>query len=101
MINANIFDGDYVVVRQQQVADNGDIVAALIAEEEATVKTFYRVDGHVWLMTQNPSYEPMLGDNSHIMGKVVMKIPLVCLYWGRGSSVTGSLLGTCVTQLPC
>jgi repressor LexA len=77
MINANIFDGDYVVVRQQQVADNGDIVAALIAEEEATVKTFYRVDGHVWLMPQNPSYEPMLGDHCHIMGKVVMKIPSV------------------------
>ncbi len=77
MINANIFDGDYVVVRQQQVADNGDIVVALIAEERATVKTFYRVDGRVWLMPQNPSYEPMRGDHCQIMGKVVMTIPSV------------------------
>ena len=73
MINANIFDGDCVVVRQQQVADNGDIVAALIGED-ATVKTFRRADDHVWLMPENPSYEPILGDHCHLMGKVVTTV---------------------------
>ena len=73
MVNVNIFDGDYVVVRKQQVADNGDTVAALI-EEEATVKTFHRADGHVWLMPQNPRYEPIPGDHCHLMGKVVLTI---------------------------
>lgn len=73
MVNASIFDGDYVIVRQQDTADNGDIVAALI-EEEATVKTFHRVNGHVWLMPQNPSYEPIQGDHCHLMGKVVATV---------------------------
>jgi repressor LexA len=73
MINANIFDGDCVVVRQQRVADNGDIVAALI-EEDATVKTFRRADGHVWLMPENPNYEAILGDHCHLMGKVVTTV---------------------------
>ena len=70
MANANIFDGDCVIVRQQDAAHNGDIVAALI-EDEATVKTFYRADGHVWLMPQNPSYQPIPGDQCGLMGKVV------------------------------
>jgi repressor LexA len=73
MINAGIFDGDCVVVRQQQEADNGDIVAALI-EDEATVKTFRRADGHVWLMPENPSYKPILGDHCRIMGKIVATV---------------------------
>lgn len=73
MVNASIFDGDYVVVRQQDAADNGDIVAALI-EEEATVKTFHRVNGHVWLMPQNPSYQPIEGDQCRLMGKVVATV---------------------------
>jgi repressor LexA len=73
MLNANILDGDYVVVRQQQVAENGDIVAARI-EEEATVKTFQRVDGHVWLIPQNPNYPPILGDHCRLMGKVVATV---------------------------
>jgi repressor LexA len=73
MVNASIFDGDYVVVRQQDAADNGDIVAALI-EEEATVKTFHRVSGHVWLMPQNPSYKPIQGDHCRLMGKVVATV---------------------------
>jgi repressor LexA len=73
MVNASIFDGDYVVVRQQDAADNGDIVAALI-EEEATVKTFHRVNGHVWLMPQNPNHEPIQGDQCRIMGKVVATV---------------------------
>lgn len=70
MIDAAICDGDWVVVRQQQVADNGDIVAALL-DNEATVKTFKRQDGHVWLMPHNPAYAPILGDHARIMGKVV------------------------------
>jgi repressor LexA len=70
MIDAAICDGDWVVVRQQNAADNGDIVAALI-DDEATVKTFKRRDGHVWLMPHNPAYAPILGDQATIMGKVV------------------------------
>ena len=70
MIDAAICDGDWVVVRQQATADNGDIVAALL-DDEATVKTFKRRDGHVWLMPHNPAYAPILGDEAQIMGKVV------------------------------
>jgi repressor LexA len=70
MVDANIFDGDVVIVRQQEVADNGDIVAALI-EDEATVKTFQRTGGHVWLIPQNPRYDPIPGDGCRLMGKVV------------------------------
>lgn len=70
MIDAAICDGDYVVVRSQPTCENGDIVAAMI-EDEATVKTFKRRDGHVWLMPHNPAYEPILGDNARILGKVV------------------------------
>ncbi|MFT3900214.1 MAG: transcriptional repressor LexA [Gordonia sp. (in: high G+C Gram-positive bacteria)] len=70
MIDAAICDGDYVVVRQQNVADNGDIVAAMI-DGEATVKTFKREDGHVWLMPHNPLFDPIPGDRATILGKVV------------------------------
>ena len=70
MIDAAICDGDWVVVRQQNTAENGDIVAALL-DDEATVKTFKRRDGHVWLMPHNPAYAPILGDQASIMGKVV------------------------------
>lgn len=70
MIDAAICDGDWVVVRQQSTADNGEIVAALI-DDEATVKTLKRHDGHVWLMPHNPAYAPILGDHAQIMGKVV------------------------------
>lgn len=70
MIDAAICDGDWVVVRQQPAAENGDIVAALI-DGEATVKTFKRRDGHVWLMPHNPAYAPILGDEATIMGRVV------------------------------
>jgi repressor LexA len=70
MINAAIADGDWVVVRQQPDALNGDIVAAMI-DGEATVKTFKKSDGHVWLMPHNPTYAPILGDESSILGKVV------------------------------
>src|SRR6185312_11088148 len=70
MIDAAICDGDWVVVRRQQTANNGDIVAALL-EDEATVKTFRQRDGHTWLLPQNSRYEPILGDHATIMGKVV------------------------------
>lgn len=70
MVDAAICDGDWVVVRQQPTAENGDIVAALL-DDEATVKTFKRRDGHVWLMPHNPAYAPILGDHASIMGKVV------------------------------
>ncbi len=70
MIDAAICDGDWVVVRSQPVADNGDIVAALL-DDEATVKTFKKRDGHVWLMPHNPAYAPILGDHARILGKVV------------------------------
>ena len=73
MVNANIFDGDCVVVRQQEVADDGDIVAARIGEE-ATVKTFRRTNGHVWLMPENPKHKPILGDHCRLMGKVVATV---------------------------
>jgi len=69
MVDAAICDGDWVVVRQQQVADNGDVVAAMI-EGEATVKTFKRTDGHVWLMPHNPAYQPINGDEATVLGRV-------------------------------
>ena len=70
MINAAIADEDWVVVRQQPDAENGDIVAAMI-EGEATVKTLKRSDGHVWLMPHNPAYAPIPGDDATILGKIV------------------------------
>lgn len=70
MVDAAICDGDWVVVRKQQTAQNGDIVAALL-DDEATVKTFRQRDGHTWLLPQNTRYEPILGDHASIMGKVV------------------------------
>jgi repressor LexA len=70
MIDAAICDGDWVVVRRQQSALNGEIVAALL-DDEATVKTFRQRDGHTWLLPQNTRYEPILGDHATIMGKVV------------------------------
>jgi len=70
MVDAAICDGDWVVIRQQSTCENGDIVAALI-DDEATVKTFKRRDGHVWLMPHNPAYSPISGDHAQILGKVV------------------------------
>lgn len=70
MIEAAICDGDYVVIRQQPDADNGDIVAALLGDE-ATVKTFKRTPGQVWLLPHNPTYEPIDGNDASILGKVV------------------------------
>lgn len=70
MIDAAICDGDWVVVRQQQNAENGEIVAALL-EEEATVKVFQQRDGHTWLLPRNSSFAPIVGDQAVILGKVV------------------------------
>ncbi|WUI01823.1 transcriptional repressor LexA [Spirillospora sp. NBC_00431] len=71
MIDAAIADGDWVVVRQQPVAEQGDIVAAMI-DGEATVKTFKRrEDGHIWLLPQNSAYEPIPGDEATVLGRVV------------------------------
>jgi repressor LexA len=72
MIDAAICEGDLVVVRQQKTAENGDIVAALINDdEEATVKVFRQTDGKTWLLPRNSNYAPIDGDHATIMGKVV------------------------------
>jgi len=70
MIDAAICDGDWVVVRRQPVAENGEIVAALL-DDEATVKTFQRRDGHVWLLPANEAYSPIDGDAAQVLGRVV------------------------------
>ena len=69
MVEGAICDGDWVVVRQQPTADNGDIVAAML-DNEATVKVFKRKEGHVWLMPQNEAFSPIDGDHASILGKV-------------------------------
>ncbi len=73
MIGVGIVNGDWVVIREQAEAENGEVVAALIdgIEVEGTVKTLKLADGHRWLMPQNPAYTPILGDQAEIRGKVV------------------------------
>jgi repressor LexA len=76
MIGKAIIDGDRVVVRYACEVRNGDTVVARFEsdtspEGEATLKTFKRADGHVWLMPENPAYDPILGDGARIVGKVV------------------------------
>ena len=70
MLDAAILDGDWVVVRQQKTAENGEIVAAML-DGEATVKVFRQRDGHTWLLPRNSAYEPILGDFAEVVGKVV------------------------------
>ncbi len=70
MVDAAIADGDWVVVRQQQDADNGEIVAAMI-EGEATVKVLQRRAGHAWLLPRNEAYSPIPADEATILGRVV------------------------------
>jgi repressor LexA len=70
MIDAAICDGDWVVVRRQPVAENGEVVAAMI-DGEATVKTFKQAGGHVTLLPQNPAYSPIPGDEAQVLGRVV------------------------------
>lgn len=69
MIDAAICNGDWVVVRRQNDAINGDIVAAML-DNEATVKTFKRKDGKLWLMPHNEAYDPIDGDDAVVLGKV-------------------------------
>ena len=70
MLNAGILPDDLVVVHRQQEVRNGEIVVALF-EDEATVKTYQNRDGHVWLLPENPDYQPIDGDQASILGKVV------------------------------
>jgi repressor LexA len=69
MVDAAICDGDWVVVRQQQTAENGDVVAAML-DGEATVKTFRRRGRQIWLMPHNPAYEPIDGTQATVLGRV-------------------------------
>lgn len=73
MVNAGILDGDIIIVRQTPVAQNGEIVVALI-EDEATVKRFYKEDGHFRLQPENDDYAPIIVDQVYILGKVVSLI---------------------------
>ncbi len=70
MVDAAICDGDWVVIRQQPTASNGEMVAALL-DNEATVKTFKQTGRQVWLMPHNPAYDPIDGNEATILGKVV------------------------------
>ncbi len=72
MIEAGIFDGDYILVQQQDTANNGDIVVAMIdeMESEATVKAFYKENGHIRLQPRNPDMEPIIVDDCKIIGLV-------------------------------
>lgn len=71
MVEAGIHNGDYVIVRQQQTANNGDIVVAMTEEDEATVKTFYREKDHIRLQPENEEMEPIRLTNVTILGKVI------------------------------
>jgi repressor LexA len=71
MIEAGILNGDYVVVRQQSTANNGEIVVAMTEEDEATVKRFFREEGHFRLQPENASMDPIIVDQVSILGKVV------------------------------
>jgi repressor LexA len=73
MKNAGILDGDMVIVRKQPVADNGEIVVALIGEE-ATCKRLSNKDGEIWLLPENEAYEPIDGTEASIVGKVTAVI---------------------------
>lgn len=72
MIDAGIFDGDYLLIRQQNTAYNGEIVVAMVDgfESEATVKRFYKEDGHIRLQPENPSMSPIIVKDAHILGLV-------------------------------
>ena len=71
MINAGIFDGDQILVERQSTAQNGDMVVALV-DDSATVKTFYKEDGHYRLQPENDTMEPIIvGDELKILGKVI------------------------------
>ncbi|WP_174726948.1 transcriptional repressor LexA [Mesobacillus harenae] len=71
MIDAGILDGDYVIVKQQQTANNGDIVVAMTEEDEATVKRFFKQEDYIRLQPENPTMEPIILRNVTILGKVI------------------------------
>ncbi len=71
MINAGIYDGDYVIVQKQSTAKNGDIVVAMTMENEATIKTFYKENGHIRLQPENDTMAPIILDNCVILGKAI------------------------------
>lgn len=71
MINAGILNGDIVIIEQKSSAENGDIIAALVDGEEATVKRFYKEDGHYRLQPENDFMDPIIVDKCEILGKVV------------------------------
>ena len=71
MKDAGILDGDWVIIRSQSVAEEGEFVAALLDGSEATVKEFHRDSSGVWLLPHNDAYSPINGDDAEIMGKVV------------------------------
>ncbi|MGB8957265.1 MAG: transcriptional repressor LexA, partial [Tumebacillaceae bacterium] len=71
MIDAGIYDGDLVIVRQQFTAHNGEIVVAMTEDDEATVKRFYKEADHIRLQPENPTMEPMRYSNVSILGKVI------------------------------
>ena len=71
MINAGIYDGDVVIVHQQQIAENGDIIVALINDEDTTIKRFYKEECRVRLQPENDQYSPMYFSNVSILGKVI------------------------------
>ena len=70
MINAGIFNGDIIIAKRAQVADNGEIVVALLGDE-ATVKRIYRVNGHIELRAENPAFQPIIADEVTVLGKVI------------------------------
>ncbi|MGQ8967252.1 transcriptional repressor LexA [Bacillus subtilis] len=71
MIDAGILDKDYVIVKQQNTANNGEIVVAMTEDDEATVKRFYKEDTHIRLQPENPTMEPIILQNVSILGKVI------------------------------
>ena len=71
MINAGIYDGDYVIVQKQSTAKNGDIVVAMTMENEATIKTFYKEKDHIRLQPENDTMDPIILDNCVILGKAI------------------------------
>src|SRR5258706_15804653 len=89
MMNAGMVGGNWVVGRQQPVAENGEIIAAMI-EGEATVKTFKRSGSHVWLMPHNPAYTPIPGNEAEILGRVVA---VLRRGWDRGGGGRGAGAG--------
>jgi repressor LexA len=87
MTGAAILDGDLVVFRKQETAENGEIVAARVGPPgtwEATVKTLQRIEGHAWLMPSNPAYQPMPADDADILGKMVALVRPATARPGRG-----------------